>query len=98
MHQPVEERARRHHKLRTTVGVAGLHRNTDDSTAFDKKGAHLPENPRQIGLIVELGGNPFRIEPLVRLRPRRPDRWPATAVEELELDTGRVYGIRHKTT
>ena len=36
------------------------------------------------------------VDLLVRLRPRRPDRRAATAVQQLELDAGRVDGLAHQ--
>ena len=39
--------------------------------------------------------HPGRVATLVRLRARRPDRWPTAAIEQLELNAGGVDGAAH---
>ena len=50
------------------------------------------------GLGLEVSSrNPLRVQLLIRLRARRPHRRPAAAVEQLELNSGRVDCPAHQS-
>src|SRR5215216_3651409 len=49
-----------------------------------------------VRLLIEPLGHPLAIAVLIRLRPRRPHRWPTTAIEQLELDTGGIDCHTHQ--
>ena len=64
--------------------------------AVDENPAGLPEDPRDVRLALERVAHPRAVAPLVGLRARRPHRRPAAAVEQLELDAGRVDRPPHQ--
>ena len=55
------------------------------------------DNPRDVRLALERAAHPRAVAPLVGLRARRPDRRTAAAVEQLELDAGRVDRAAHQS-
>ena len=58
----------------------------------DQDPAGAPEQPGDVGLGRERLAHPRAVRALVGLRARRPDRRPAAAIEQLELNAGGVDG------
>ncbi len=76
--------------------AAALERQPGDPAAVDEDALGLLEDPVDTRLFAERRGNPFAVPALVRLCPRRPDRRAAAAIEQLELDPGRVDRTPHQ--
>ena len=56
----------------------------------------LPDHPLDVRLRIELATDPLAVDLLVRLRARRPHGRAATAVQQLELNAGRVDRATHQ--
>ena len=96
VNQAVEKRARRHDDSAGVMGIAVFHREAHRPAILDQQAARLAEQPRHIGFVLEDVEDPGTIATLVRLRPGRPDRRAAAAIEKLELDARRVDGAAHQ--
>jgi hypothetical protein len=97
MHQTVEERAGGDDQRAAAVPIAVLHRQTADPTAVCENPPGPSEQPDDVWLGLEGAPHPLTINPLVRLRARRPHRRTAAAVQQLELDSGRIDRPPHQT-
>src|SRR5207244_10200553 len=90
VNESVEERPRRDDERVAAIDVAVLEREPRDAAVLDHDSARLADDPRDVRLAHERVAHPPAVAPLVGLRARRPDRRPAAAVEQLELNGGRV--------
>src|SRR5262245_19855991 len=96
VNEAVQERPRRDDQRSTRVRAAVLEGESRDATVLDENATRATDQPLDVGLRVERGLHPSAVDRLVRLRARRPDRRSATAIEQLELDAGRIDGATHQ--
>src|SRR5581483_5583312 len=97
MNHAVQERPGRHDQRLAAVGVAVLEGEAGDATTADERAAGPADQPLDVRLRVERRLHPAAVDLLVRLRARRPHRRPSAAVQELELNAGRVDRPSHQT-
>ena len=81
---------------RQRVRLAALEREAGDAAAVDQDAPGAADNPRDVRFGAERLLHPLAVAPLVGLRPRRPHRGTAAAVEQLELDARRVDRRPHQ--
>ena len=96
VHQAVEKRAGRDDQRVARVRVAVLERQADDAAVLDEDAAGPADQPLDVRLRLERALHPLAVDLLVRLRARRPDRGSAAAIEQLELNPGRVDRAAHQ--
>ena len=94
--QAVQKRAGRDDERRARVRVAVLDREPGDAAVLDENPAGPADQPLDVRLGLERRADPRAVDLLVRLRARRPDRRPAAAIEQLELNAGRVDRAAHQ--
>jgi hypothetical protein len=76
--------------------IATFHRQADGTALLDEHLADLAEDPGDVRFPLERGRDPGGVATLVRLRAGRPHRRAAAAVQQLELDAGRVNRPAHQ--
>src|SRR5690606_4803121 len=96
VNQSVQERPRRHDERAAADRVAILERETRDTTMLDENGPRAADDPLDARIRLEGLAQPPARRALVRLRARRPHRRSPAAVQQLELDAGRVCGAPHQ--
>src|SRR5205809_7954557 len=95
--ETVEKRAGRDHDRAARVRVTVLECEADNAIARNDQTTGPANEPRDVGLAVERVPDPAAVDALVGLSARRPDRGTAAAIEQLELNTGRVDGSAHQS-
>ena len=94
--KPVEKRAGRDDERAARVRVAVLHREADDASVLDEDAPGSSDQPLDVRLGLERRLHPRAVHLLVGLRARRPHRRAAAAIEQLELNAGRVDRAAHQ--
>ena len=96
VNQAVEKRAGRHDE-RLAARACRPPRTPDRRSVRARRGCGRPaEDPRRCSVRVERASHPCAVDPLVRLGARRPDRRAAAAIQQLELNAGRVDRAAHQ--
>ncbi len=95
VNEPVEKRAGRDDERTAAVRVAVFEREADHSTVLDKDPSGASNEPLDVRLGVERRFHPATVDFFVRLRARRPHGGAAAAIEQLELNAGRVDRAAH---
>ena len=96
VHEAVQKRARRDDERAARDPPAVLEREAADAPVLDQHPAGASEHPGDVRLRGERVAHPCAVSMLVRLRARRPHRRAAAAVEQLELNAGRVDRQAHQ--
>ena len=94
--EAVQERPGRDHERLAAVCVAVLERQPGDACVLDENPAGPANQPLDVRLGFERGLHPLAVDFLVRLCPRRPHGGAAAAIEQLELNPGRVDRAAHE--
>ena len=96
MHETIQERAGRDDQRAARVSRAIFQREPDDTPMLDENSSRLPENPVDVFLALQRLEHPTPVLLLVCLRARRPHSRATTAIENFELNAGRVDGTSHQ--
>jgi hypothetical protein len=98
MDETVEKGAGRHNQCPAAINTAIFERQAADLGAVEKDSSSAADDPLDIWLGFERGANPSPVARFVSLGARRPYRRTAAAIEQFELDAGRVDGPTHQPT
>jgi hypothetical protein len=94
--QPVQKRPGRNHERRAGEFAAVSQAHASNAGFADKDRFRRADDPRDARLRIQRRTHRLAIRLLVGLRARRPDGRPAAAVQDLELDAGRVNRQAHQ--
>ena len=96
MKPAVEKRPRGDNKRLALIAIAVFHHKSDHALVLNEDSTRGANQPRDVGFAIDRVGDPRGVPALVRLRSRRPHRWTAASVEQLELNARGVDGAPHE--